>query len=204
MLKLRNLVCFLMTTKKHTDRQDNILRSWGRNVEQYFYSEHHDPDRKVIKVSDENDLVKKQSAIFWHIKKYFYDNYEWYFFGDDDTFVNTRLLLTDINKFSRDKVNGMTCLGWGWMPYPAGGAGFLINREIMPRFLDFTLYSDQVCSDVCVGINMRKVGVEMNHIDSFNQFRISDRPIADCYKYYTYHYVYKEMEEMERICADLL
>lgn len=195
-----------MTTKKYTGRQDCVLKSWGQNVEQYFYSEHSDPDRRVLKVCDENNVVVKQTAILWYIREHFSNGYEWYFFGDDDTFLNTRLLLTDLNSFARDKVNGNVCTGNSRLPYPQGGAGFLIHRELMPRFYDSIVYRGVPAGDIGFGCNMYRADVQMNHSYLFNQYRPGSygRSFGDCYKYYTYHYVCDEMEQMEKICVEAL
>ena len=76
---MKKIIYFLLTTQKYTDRQENILNSWGNNVDLFFYSEHEDPTRKVLKVCNENNVEIKQISIFKFIKENFYNNYEWYF-----------------------------------------------------------------------------------------------------------------------------
>lgn len=206
---MNKIAFFLLTTEKYTDRQDNIINSWGKDVDLYFYSEHSDSSRNVLQVCDVNNVEVKQISIFNKIKND-YQNYEWYFFGDDDTFVNVKKLTQDLDTFDINKVHGQD-LGygdsrcWGELHYPSGGAGFLINKKILYNFFDSKNYNVG-WSDVTFGLNMLDKKIEIEHNSNF----LSQHPsfygisIDDCHKYYTFHYVKSigDLVQMNSICND--
>ena len=75
-------------------RYINVTETWGKNVDFFFYSDHEDFDKKIIKVSDRTDYQSNEEKHI-NIIQYVADNikgYDWYFFCDDDTFVNTKKL----------------------------------------------------------------------------------------------------------------
>ena len=205
---MKKIIFFLLTTEKYTDRQDNILSNWGKNLELYFYSEHHDQNRNVLKVCDQNSVSTKQISIFKEIQKNFYNKSEWYFFGDDDTFVNVKKLLQDIDNFDKSKVHGQD-LGlhkcWGDLNYPSGGAGFLIHNQIIHNFFESRNYGIDI-SDVTFGLNMKDMNIEIEDNPKF----LSQHPsfykinITDCNQYYTFHYVKNadESKLMDEICQN--
>lgn len=193
-----------MSTENYTDRQTNILNTWGKNVDLFFYSENEHNENQVIKVCDENNVEIKQISVFKKIQSDFYNKYEWFFFGDDDTFVNTILLENEINNFDKTKVVGQDAFGcWKDLHYPSGGAGFLVSNEIVHNFFNSTNY--QVgWGDVTFGLNMKDKNIDMVHNDKFfsQKFDHYGIDIKDANKYITFHYIkdLNEMLIMDNIC----
>ena len=137
------------------------MDSWGGDQDIFFYSEYDDPSFKVIKVCDENDVVKKQISVFNKIKNNFYGQYEWFFFGDDDTFVNTNLLIKNLDRYDRNYLHGVDMGGnWGDLTYPSGGAGFLINNKIIHNFFELDV-PNVPHSDVAIGFLMRQKNIQL-------------------------------------------
>lgn len=190
---MKKIIFFLMTTKKYHDRQDNILSSWGKDKDLYFYSEHSDEKRKTLKVCDENNVEVKQIYVFNTIKEKFQNTSEWYFFGDDDTFVNVNLLLSEIDGFDKTKIHGQD-LGhgdsrcWGELHYPSGGAGFLIHNSIIHNFFDSKIFDVNI-GDVSFGLNMKDKNIEIEHNDRFLSQHPSFYSISEINKYFTFHYI---------------
>jgi hypothetical protein len=188
---MKKIIYFLLTTENYKDRQENILNSWGNNVDLFFYSEHEDKKRNVLKVCNENNVETKQISIFKLIKERFYNEYEWYFFGDDDTFVNTKHLLSVINNLDRNKVHGSDIYGcWKDLHYPSGGAGFLIHNNIIHNFFDSKIYNSGY-SDVTFGLNMLDKNIEIQNNNMFFSQRpeFYNIPLEETYKYLTFHYI---------------
>ena len=162
------LIC-LMTTQKNKDRQNNIKNTWLKNsqVEYLFYSDHEDVEHNIIKVSNRTDYHSNEEK---HINCLNYVlqnklNYEWYYFCDDDTFVNVNNLFNFIDKCEKNKIYG-SVINYKNSPenpiynkilkniqYPSGGAGYLINNLILKSFEEFKNYNVGF-SDVSFGINM--------------------------------------------------
>lgn len=197
-----------MTTESYHERQDNILNSWGKNLDLYFYSEHSDVKRNVIKVCDENNVESKQISIFNTIRDKFYNQSEWYFFGDDDTFVNFNLLKKELDKLDKYKVHGQN-LGlhrcYGNLFYPSGGAGFLIHNTIISNFFDSKVYGVNI-GDVAFGLAMKDKNIDIENNEKFlgqhpSHYGIENK---DVYNYITFHYVksLSEMKEFNDLCQE--
>jgi hypothetical protein len=183
---MKKILYLLLTTKTYVDRQDNILNSWGKDKELFFYSENEDSVRNVIKVCDENNVEIKQVSIFETIRKNFHNKYDWFFFGDDDTFVNTLFLEKEL---------------------PSGGAGFLINNKIIHNFFDSKNYNVGA-GDVTFGLNMREKNIEIenNELFSTQHYTYYGLDINSVYKYITFHYVkdFNDSLLMDNICKNKL
>jgi hypothetical protein len=201
---MKKIIYFLLTTEKYTERQENILNSWGNNVDLFFYSEHEDPTRKVLKVCDENNVEIKQISIFKLIKENFYNNYEWYFFGDDDTFVNTKYLNSVLENLNPEFVHGSDIFGcWNDLHYPSGGAGFLIHNSIINNFFDSKNFNVGY-GDVTFGLNMKEKNIRIQNNEKFlsqhlDYYKI---PHQKANEYLTFHYVklINELKYFQDIC----
>lgn len=188
---MKKIIYFLLTTENYKDRQENILNSWGKGLDLFFYSEHEDKERNIIKVCNVNNVEIKQVNIFKTIEKNYYNKYEWYFFGDDDTFVNFKLLNKEIDNFDKNKIHGSDIYGcWGDLHYPSGGAGFLIHNNIINKFFDSKIYNSTY-SDVTFGLNMldKNIEIQNNHMFFSQRPEFYNIPFEETYKYITFHYI---------------
>jgi hypothetical protein len=203
---MKKILYLLLTTEKYKSRQDNVLQSWGNGVDLFFYSEHEDLNRNVIKVTDLNNVEEKQIKVFKTIQDLFYNKYEWYFFGDDDTFVNTTLLEKEIDNYDKTKIHGSDIYGcWNDLHYPSGGAGFIIHNNIINNFFESKNFNVGY-SDVTFGLNMREKKLELSNNDKFlsqhlNYYNI---PLENANQYITFHYVNNNEEFLffEGVCKN--
>ena len=213
---MKKIGYFLLSASQMSNRQDNILNTWGKEKDVFFMSEHEDPERKVIKVCEKHHggywgLPTKLMFVFRKIQESFFNDYEWFFIGDDDTFVNTILLELEIDCFDKNFVHGVNygpMGGWS-ISYPSGGAGCVISREIIQNFFyDYSLshfYGDgHRYADVNLGYNMNQKNILLISNSKFNGenpnfYKIE---IDDCYQYYTFHRIttFDEMNHMNNIC----
>lgn len=193
-----------MSTEKYSDRQNSVLNTWGKGQDLFFYSEHENLNKQIIKVCDQNNVVFKQNLVFKKIEELFYNNYEWFFFGDDDTFVNVKLLLNELDNLDKNKVHGEDIFGcWKDLHFPSGGAGFLIHNQIIHKFFNSKSYSEASAGDVTFGLNMRDNNVTIENNEKFHShnYGFYSIPLEDVYKHITFHYVpFDEMEKMNLIC----
>lgn len=202
------ILFLILTTEKYKDRQDNILKTWGKDVDILFYSEHTDMCRNVVKVCDENSAEIKQCFIFKFLENY-NNKYDWYFFCDDDTFVNTKLIINMLDTFPKDSVTGKNIKGnWAVQPnldYPSGGAGFLIHKTILPKFYNINSYNT-TWSDVTVGLKMLNESIKINNSELFMWFSNDDIrefvSLENVNKYITFHYInsFEKMNSLYEIC----
>jgi hypothetical protein len=195
----KKILYLILSTRRNKDRQKNILDSWGHDQDVFFYSEYDDPPLKVIKVCEENNVVKKQIFIFDKIKKYFYDQYEWFFFGDDDTFVNTNLLLKKLDQYDKNHLHGVDMGGnWGDLTFPSGGAGFLINNQIIHNFFEPDV-PNVPHSDVAIGFLMRHKNIKLMSAVGFCYSTPDHHKIKmdETCNYVTFHYIRDRQEMMD-------
>lgn len=202
----RKILFLVLTTEGYKDRQDNIIKTWGKDVDLIFYSEHEDKDRNVLKVCDENSAEIKQCKILNFLENY-EKKYDWYFFCDDDTFVNVNLLNNKIIDFTKNSVIGKNIRGcWPTnidLEYPSGGAGFLIHKSIISKFYNIKSYNTS-WSDVSVGLKMKDENIEMNNSNLFMWFSY-DREfvkLENVDKYITFHYIntFEKMNTLYEMC----
>jgi|AP86_3_1055499.scaffolds.fasta_scaffold07009_2 hypothetical protein len=189
---MKKVICFVLSTKNYSDRIKNIRRTWAKDIDTVFYSDHDDPINNVIKVSNKSDYYSapiKQVNILNYIKELsdgddnlLLDEYDWFFFVDDDTFVNKKKLEEYIQKLDVNKVYGsiITSENDSINPvyvnkvidldvqYPQGGAGFLVSSNVIrkiDKFKEYKVYH----SDVAAGMNFHHNKVECVDVPILNR-----------------------------------
>lgn len=116
----------VITSINCAERINSIKETWGKDINNLiFYSDHDDNQNDVIKVSDnQRDCgLKTQNRLLQILDDK--NKYDWYFFVDDDTYVNIKALNTFIEGRDENKIYGCRC-GDDTHPYIQGGAGILI------------------------------------------------------------------------------
>ena len=104
---MKKILYVILHTCTRPDRYDGVVNSWGKDVDFLFYSDCDNEDKKIVKVSD-NSSYSSNEPKHINVIKYLVENnyqYEWFFFCDDDTFVNTKNLENNLDLFDKDKIN---------------------------------------------------------------------------------------------------
>jgi len=177
---MKKVLILVLSCKKLQDRKEGILNSYasllGRyeNVEICFYSDHEEKETNTyllpckFSYSHRDNEIKVITAFNYLIQEVFKDEYDWYFFVDDDTFVNIPSLVEKIDEFDENFPVGMDIRGqWEALKYLSGGAGFLIPSKIREKFSNLENF-DTGFSDVSLGMNMQKRRIEFKHSDYFD------------------------------------
>ena len=137
-----------------------------------FMSSQADPDLPAVQlnVSEGRDnLWDKTKKAFQNVYKNHFQDYDWFVKADDDTYMiveNLRYLLDDFdtNKpiFFGRKFKPFTKQG-----YFSGGAGYVLSKEALRRFVETGLKDPELCrpdaggaEDVEIGKCMENLGVE--------------------------------------------
>ena len=194
---MKKILYVILHTCIRPDRHDGIVNSWGKDVDYIFYADCDNEEKKIIKVSDDFTYSSNEPKHV-NVIKYLIENdyqYEWFFFCDDDTFVNTKNLESNFEIFDKDKINGSVLEGtWGKdrdLNYCSGGAGYLINKSLLETISKNITLGDSGYYDVTLGLCARKLGIKNNHIDKFNSqnpefYSKENETIKDMF---TFHYV---------------
>jgi hypothetical protein len=192
-IKFITLTC----EKYHDSRVSKIRQTWGNAQDVTFLSD--------LNIGDDiigyEHLPKGYENIHYKYSEFFRTNsdlsYDWYFFTDDDTYVNIK----NINDLLKNyKPTESICIGvYGELhpdatdkhgnhtgfplytikgegtnlplTYPSGGAGFILSVESMKRINQYlnTISDSPRCynSDVTIGFWIRNAGIVGVNVDGF-------------------------------------
>ncbi|GAB6030692.1 hypothetical protein CHUAL_007545 [Chamberlinius hualienensis] len=182
------IACWVMTQPKNQDKALTVRATWGKRCDiLYFVSTvpvKIPPYDNITKWETDPPLVtaifdgKESRSILWGKTKtgfqYAYDNYfdqaDWFVKADDDTFLvleNLRLLLLDKDPASPVYYGCNFKVIVKPDGYMSGGAGYVLSKEALKRFVEKGLPNKDFCrqdndgaEDVEMGRCLTSVGVE--------------------------------------------
>lgn len=154
MLIDNTLFVILSCDKYITTRVDGIKNSWGKNVNTVFLVDSLTDDESLLGYNTPKTYDGIQDKYYNFFLNYDFTNKDYYFFVDDDTFVN----LKELQKLTLPNSNELFCMGrelhlnpngtdkWGnntgypmikikgdntTLPliYPSGGSGFIVSKQ---------------------------------------------------------------------------
>lgn len=195
----------VLTSKNTSDRIDFAKKTWIENnpmVDVIFYSDFSDEKNNIIKVSDDSSYRACEERVLERLNQIKKNNsYNWYFFIDDDTYVNISNLIQFINTADNNIVYGRKCNGWGKLNYAQGGAGLLISKENIDKISINTIYKrGSGYSDVIFGQILTDNNIETKYYEEDNtlfherQFEEYDLKYGCQRKCITFHQV-KSLED---------
>lgn len=185
-------------------RYENLVETWGKNKNIIFYSDYEDINKKIYKVSNRTDYASNEEK---HLNAFslvneLYTQYDWFFFCDDDTFVNTEHL--ENANFDENFIHGSIITGC-WqndksLEYCSGGAGYLISKNILIKICKNLYNSNTGFADVSLGYVAKKCKIPFLNDDRFRSqnpsfFNIKDSKIKN---FFTFHYI-KAKEDQIRL-----
>lgn len=191
-----------MNGQLKNDRIKNVKNTWGKDVELIFYSDFEDLENNVYKVIDKKgywDLEEKHINGIKFVNDNFKD-YEWYFFCDDDTFVNTKKMNEFLDSCEEDVVYGLliNCYSKNKsLFYHSGGAGVLIHKKNLEIISQNIESKNTKFADVTLGICLHDNNIKVETDDKFK----SEKPqfysisLDKVKNYITFHHI-NSMEEM--------
>ena len=147
--------------------------TWGSRCNKLlFMSSQADPDLSAVQLNvteGYNKLWAKTKKAFQYVYSNHFQDYDWYLKADDDTFMiveNLRYLLKDFD------TNKPIFFGRKFKPFTkqgffSGGAGYVLSKEALKRFVETGLDDPDLCrqddggaEDVEIAKCMVKLGVE--------------------------------------------
>jgi len=209
---MKKILYVLLHGSMNPNRYYNVKETWGKDVDCLFYSDHEDSEKNIIKVSNRTDYHSNEEK---HINSIHYvsnniKDYEWFFFCDDDTFVNTKKLENLLGTFDKNSIHGSLLNDGHWpgdrtLNFCSGGAGYLIHHELLNTIDKNLSILNTGCSDVTLGICLRNLGIDSVNHEFFKSqppyfFNI---PIDETKNYITFHYI-KTMDDMKNLLSNSL
>jgi len=203
---MKKILVLILHGSMFQDRYNNVINTWGKDIDHIFYSDHQDIEKNIIKVSDRVDYKSNEEKHI-NVFKYLIDNktdYDWFYFCDDDTFVNVSNLIEYAQEANDDLVHGSVLKStWKKDPnliYCSGGAGYLISKKILLEICNTIEVVGTGFADVTLGLKLREL-----NINTHDDFRFKSQYPAfygittDEYcKYISFHYI-KEYDEMNKL-----
>jgi hypothetical protein len=154
-------------------RYDNVINTWGKNINHIFYSDYEDIGRNIIKTSDKTGYYSLEEKML-NVVKTIYENfkdYEWFLFCDDDTYINVKKLFLELPNFNKDFVYGQILLhGWRENPeviFCSGGAGTLIHKNNLEKIQNNITNHNIGIADVSFCMNLTKNNIKIIHSNLF-------------------------------------
>jgi len=218
---MKKLLCFVLTTAKYEDRINRIKNTWGNHIDTIFYSDHYDLSRNIIMVYDKTDYASaaiKQINIVNVLPELKKDNvklldkYDWILFCDDDTFINFKVALNEIEYFNEECTYG-NIFNQEKHPenpihkdpnipknfeYFSGGAGFFLSTRLIKKMGKLKYYGN-IYGDVEIGLNLhyKKINLIQHPLmNSFEPFRYNHSP-SDIKQSLSYHYIKSDQDMNE-------
>ena len=185
-----------MHTQNQSGRYDNVVNTWGKNVDYIFYSDHEDLDKNIIKSSNDSSY-KSNEEKFCNILNLIpqeYQNYDWFLFCDNDTFVNTKLLNEKLPDFDENIVYGQELNTFHRdrsLFYVSGGAGKLISNKILQLIKGNVPNRKTSYADVTLGYALRELNIPIQDYPLFKSqppefYGINDNDVQN---FITFHYI---------------
>lgn len=206
---MKKILYLILHGEVYRERVFNVKNTWGKNEDCIFYSDYQDYSNNIFKVCEDKTYHSNEKK-FCSIPKSLderYLDYDWYFFVDDDTFINTTLAKSFVNTLNDDEVYGEILNTWTPDPtlyYLSGGAGILIPKKIFLHLRENLENYKTGYSDVSLGFYFRKFNIKFNNSGLFKSqnpsfYNINEKNIKD---YISFHYVktYDEMKIFNNIC----
>lgn len=210
-----NILFCIGSCKKYKNRQTVLKNTWLKNQKYIFLS-----DEKNEESISLTDVEGHESGEIKFINSFFHINnlmseYEWFFFGDDDVFVNVKKILSILPSLDSTKIHCHILspisdpLNPIWnkyanFEYPSGGAGILMHGSIVNQLAKTRMIAPLTrYGDITLGIYLQQLNIKMNNLDCFHKdkphvFGHSEKDILESC---TYHYIDEiTMNNLWNIC----
>ncbi|EDW11851.2 glycoprotein-N-acetylgalactosamine 3-beta-galactosyltransferase 1 [Drosophila mojavensis] len=167
------VLCWVMTHPgNHKLRALHVKRTWGKrcNILLFMSSQLDDelPTVKLNLTEGRNYLWMKTKSAFKYVYNNYYNDSDWFFKADDDTFAvieNMRYMLYRYNS-ETPVYFGCKFKKYFKQGFMSGGAGYILSREALRRFVVEGLSNPKICKsgpdgaeDLMIGLCMQNLNV---------------------------------------------
>ncbi|XP_076070043.1 glycoprotein-N-acetylgalactosamine 3-beta-galactosyltransferase 1-like [Oratosquilla oratoria] len=167
------VVCWVMTQpKNHNTRVKDIIATWGKRCTKLvFISSEDDPSLGIVKlnISEGRDFLwGKTKGAFKYAHDKLIDEGDWFMKADDDTYVVLENLRYMLSAYNPNESIWFGCRAKPYVKegYMSGGAGYILSRSALKKFVTEAMTNSSVCrpdehgaEDVEMGKCLMNVGV---------------------------------------------
>ncbi|XP_060803314.1 glycoprotein-N-acetylgalactosamine 3-beta-galactosyltransferase 1 isoform X1 [Amyelois transitella] len=217
------VLCWVMTQPvNHNKKARHVKATWGKRCNKLiFMSSEEDESLPSVKlpVHEGRDyLWAKTKEAFRYVYEHHRRDADWFLKADDDTYVvveNLRYMLADHDP-GQPMYFGCRFKHFTQQGYMSGGAGYVLSRNALDRFVNKALPSPHLCKvsehgaeDAEMGKCLDNIGVKaMDSRDSYHRGRFfpfvpHDHLFPNKDKDFWYwHYIYYPTEDGLDCCSD--
>lgn len=208
---MKKILYVILHGEVNKDRYNNVKDTWGINSDLLFYGDYEDNKEEIIKVSDNKSYQsneEKHVNIFKYLSQNPTYNYEWFFFCDDDTFVNVNKLEKLLTTFDVNYVHGQllttNVIDDGPIEYLSGGAGYLIHCDLLEKISKEIKNLNTGYADLTLGVCLKNLNIPILNYEFFkSQSHIFyEYPDESIKNYITFHYI-KTKDEMFKLLNNI-
>ncbi|XP_053724102.1 glycoprotein-N-acetylgalactosamine 3-beta-galactosyltransferase 1-B-like [Synchiropus splendidus] len=215
------VLCWVMTGPANLEKKArHVKATWSRHCNVVvFMSSVDDPDFPTVGLGTKegrDQLYWKTIRAFHYAYEHYGHEADWFLKADDDTYVivdNLRLLLA--NHTPEEPIYfGRRFKPYAKQGYMSGGAGYVLSREALRRFVDG--FKNKVCThtssveDLAMGQCLEKVGVlagdsrDTLHRETFHPF-VPEQHLTSRFpkSFWYWSYCYYPISEGPNCCSDL-
>ncbi|XP_068140286.1 glycoprotein-N-acetylgalactosamine 3-beta-galactosyltransferase 1-like [Drosophila tropicalis] len=165
------ILCWVMTNpKNHKERALHVKRTWGKRCNiLLFMSSEEDAELPTVKlnvVEGRENLWGKVKEAFKYVYKHHYNDADWFYKADDDTYAVVENLRYMLYPYSPQTpiYFGFKLKRFIKQGYMSGGAGYVLSREALRRLVEkglssYEFYSPGIIEDVEIGRCMENLKV---------------------------------------------
>ncbi|XP_047475295.1 glycoprotein-N-acetylgalactosamine 3-beta-galactosyltransferase 1-like isoform X2 [Penaeus chinensis] len=167
------VLCWVMTNpKNHEKKARHIKATWARRCNKLlFISSEEDKELGAValEVGEGRDhLWEKTKAAFVYVYNNHYKDADWFLKADDDTYVIVENLRYMLSPYDADDPMWFGCRFKKYVKqgYMSGGAGYVLSREALRKFVEEAIPNPKKCrqdaggaEDVEIGKCMQNIGV---------------------------------------------
>lgn len=159
------VLCWIMTgPQNHESKAKHVKATWGKRCNiLLFMSSKSDPDLPAIALpvgEGRNNLWGKTKEAFKYVYENYYNEADWFMKADDDTYViveNLRYMLLP-NSPEFPIYFGCKFKPYTKQGYMSGGAGYVLSREALRRFVEMGLKDPKHCRKDNAGAEDVEIG----------------------------------------------
>ncbi|XP_026327255.1 glycoprotein-N-acetylgalactosamine 3-beta-galactosyltransferase 1-like [Hyposmocoma kahamanoa] len=217
------VLCWVMTQpENHEKKAKHVKATWGKRCNKLiFMSTEADSELPAIKLpinEGRDHLWAKTKAAFRYVYEHHKRDADWFMKADDDTYViveNLRYMLSEHNP--KDAIYfGCRFKMFTKQGYMSGGAGYVLSKAALEKFVNKGLPSPHLCKpddsgaeDAEMGICLDRIGVKaMDSRDSLQRGRFFPfMPRSHLFptkdkKFWYWSYIYYPTDEGLDCCSD--